>query len=169
MSKMMAKCSQDMRDALSVLMTNLIGPQEHGLIDAAREQGLAYNQRVQKKGHGLGSPHVWIYGGVVEWLVANLDPDTPEPQAKALKAHLAEFAELEPDEKAEVCKFFKVSKTFKSDFARITLALDNRATEIRSILIKQLEHHNFIIKTGRAPASYMERELQSWIESMDPK
>ena len=169
-SKMMANCTQQLRDVLSVVMDNLVGPSESGVADAAREQGLTYNSRVQSRGHGLGSPHVWIYGGVLEWLVKNIDKEeTPDPEIAALEEHLRAYGELDPEAKAQECKFFKLTKTFRTENCRITLALHGKAAEVRPIVIKQLQKHGYDLKSGRAPASYMERDLQQWIEAMDPK
>ena len=78
------------------------------------------------------------------------------------------YSELDPDDKAEVFRHFKVTKTYKSDQARITLstAPDSETLKLRSALIQAFARRSFVKKAGKAPASFMERDIQTWIESL---
>jgi hypothetical protein len=172
LSKLLMQQTQNMRDALSVLMDNFLGDGGHDLVDNGKSQGTAYNSAIEEKGkgHKLGSPHVWIFGGCLTYVVSIILEDKKKgpitPDQQVLVDFLAAYSDLSPEDKGQGIKFFKITKTYRSDVARITMALSGDLGAVRKGLVKEFERHGFGIRSGRAPASYMERDLQRWLELM---
>eukprot|EP00959_Pyramimonas_sp_CCMP1952_P170808 3569256-Pyramimonas_sp.AAC.1 len=59
-----------------------------------------------------------------------------------------------------IIRLTKVDRCFDQDKRRITLCLQ----EYRKEVIGALQQLGAELKSGRAPASHMERELQEWLE-----
>ena len=56
----------------------------------------------------------------------------------------------------------------KSDTVRLTLALghNEKTYALRMALMDETAAANFELKQGKAPASFMERDLQRWLEAL---
>ena len=161
------KQAQEMRAGQAIGMDCFLGDASEGIVTKAREQGLAFQEKTKVKGHGPGSPLVWVLGGVLETIV-NTDKEAGRKgEAEGcLSASLKHYSELDPDDKAEVFRHFKVTKTYKSDQARTTLstAPDSETLKLRSALIQALARRSS--RRRAVPASPMERDLLTWIGSL---
>ena len=75
----------------------------------------------------------------------------------------------------EVVKFFRLTKCFqkkedasagKAEQVRVTMAFSSsqESQRLRALMLKVLEDKGYVVKTGRAPAGYLARDLQQWLE-----
>ena len=62
----------------------------------------------------------------------------------------------------ETIQFCRLDKMYRADSKRITLATRN--AEWRATISKAMENVGWTRKFGRAPASFMERDVQQWLE-----
>ena len=67
-------------------------------------------------------------------------------------------------EKHELVQFCRLDRTYAADKRRLTLAV--RISELREALAGALTQLGAERRFGRAPPSFMERELQQWLEAM---
>ena len=128
--------------------------------------------KVQKRGHGLGPPHIYAMLGMLEGFASLAVPDAD----KALET----YKKLTTEQQTKLLLFCRVSKVYKEEFARVTLAFSHlpEGLELQAKIgqfIKALPAATqdqpdpetaWERKMGRAPASHQERELQRMLEQM---
>ena len=68
------------------------------------------------------------------------------------------------EDKGEAFLFCRLDRTYSADTKRITLSV--RDSEWRTTINKAMEEAGWKRKYGRAPASFMEREMQQWVEEL---
>ena len=66
--------------------------------------------------------------------------------------------------KGEAFMFCRLDRTYSGDTKRITLAV--RDPEWRQTINKAMDELGWVRKYGRAPASFMERDMQQWVETL---
>ena len=161
MMKMLLSLAQSRRNIEGVLFDVLIVPQDLPEVLKMTEQGSLYNQEVQKrgKGHGLGAPHLWIFGALLESLLLRKESIGAHNFAE-LQKFKQKLTTLEYAQKMDIIKFTKVDKCYDQGKRRITLCI----AEARPELLSALQQIGAELKSGRAPASHMERELQEWLD-----
>ena len=126
MSKALLAQAQMMREVMSIVLDCWLDPNDSELAEASKDQGVAYNDLVKEKGrgHGLGSPHVWTFGGFLKALVQKCEKANGLPaqevreEAKTLRACLEEFEKMTLQSKAEKIRFYKLAKTYKLETVR---------------------------------------------------
>ena len=171
MSRSLLQQQQLMRDVLAIVLDCWLGSGDNAASEGSKSQGIAYNEAVKNKGHGLGGPWIYTFAGfVVGLLEDNSKVGEADRQSLAvLKDFYKEYDVMPIAAKQEMIRFFKVRKTFKSEVVRVTLAFgikNEKSEKTRSAFFQEMEVNNWTLKQGRAPASYMERDLQDWMESL---
>ena len=68
------------------------------------------------------------------------------------------------EEKGEAFMFCRVDRTYNGETKRITMAI--RDQDWRKTINKAMEERKWDRKYGRAPASFMERDMQQWVETL---
>ena len=69
-------------------------------------------------------------------------------------------------EVAELVGIFRVSKVYDKDKRRLTITLAPHLLAERKLISGCLDQLGWPKKEGKAPASHMERELQSFLEEL---
>lgn len=165
------------RDVCSVIFLTYLVASAEAVIEQAVDQNQSYNQAVQKRGHGLGPPHIWTFGGLltaaneaVEGLDAEVGKD--EEDLKKVKEWgarlLKEYGDASKELKQELVLFCRISRTFKDDSHRITLAFGTSepGKNLREYVQKAFGLLEYEQRFGRAPPSHQERSLQHFLEDM---
>ncbi|CAK0905960.1 unnamed protein product [Prorocentrum cordatum] len=158
---MLLSLAQSRRNIEGVLFDVLIVPAELPEALKMQEQGSAYNAQVQAKGkgRGLGAPHLFVFGGLLEALLLR-QQSIGKVNFEKLTEFKARLQSLDYEEKMDITRFTKVDRCYDQGKRRITLCLQEGRKEV----IGALQQLGAELKSGRAPASHMERELQEWLE-----
>ena len=115
---------------------------------------------------------MWTFGGFLKALVQKCEKANGLPaqevreEAKTLRAFLEEFEKMTLQSKTEKIRFYKLAKTYKQETVRLTLALGKSTDKVREALLTCMEMRDFSLKQGKAPATFMERDIQTWWETM---
>ncbi len=117
----------------------------------------------KEKGHEHGPPHIWKFGGALAALVERGESIGAQHFEK-LKQYLAEHGSYTIAEKSEEVQFFRCEKMYDASNMRILLQIARMST--RKQFIDSLKQTGAVLKYGRAPKTYNERDLQAWLESM---
>ena len=75
-----------------------------------------------------------------------------------------EVERMTNEEKGEAFMFCRVDRTYNGETKRITMAI--RDQDWRKAINKAMEELKWDRKYGRAPASFMERDMQQWVETL---
>ena len=86
MLKQVLKLSQGRLDVAAVEFDTILVKTELKITDTMSEQTEAYSEAVKKacKGHKLGSPHVWAWGGLVCGLITHYSDKIVDKNLAAL-------------------------------------------------------------------------------------
>ena len=131
------------------------------------EQGQAYQREVKKagRGHQLGPPHPWMWGGLVSALHAKGEA-VGSRNAGVLKDHNDVLEGMTMVEKLELVRICRLDKTYQEGFKRVSITLYGNEA-LRLAIIGALEQSGATRKQGKAPASFMERGIQMWLEALE--
>ena len=175
LTKSCLHCLQTGRDLCSVVFLCFLVETVHPVVEAAKTQGAEYQAGTSgKKGHGLGPPHIWVYGGILTQMVeslkeAKVDEDEEMPDQKMVEwgeQLLEEYSKASLEDKQKVIIFCKMSKCYKEEHHKLTLAFspDEGGKNMRNFFLKGAAALGLDQKFGRAPPSHQERQLQQFIE-----
>ena len=116
------------------------------------------------KGHGLGPPYFYAFGGLLQALIKK-KAEIGASNATVLEKYfgILEAATTEA-EKHELIQFCRLDRMYAADHKRLTFAA--RTSDLRGALGSSLTQLGAERRFGRAPPSFMERELQQWLEAL---
>ena len=83
---------------------------------------------------------------------------------KALTEFQTEYQHMDIYSSSRVVRLFKVDKMFQQDQKRVSMYIFG---PIGKDLVEATTKAGATLKVGRAPASYMERELKEFLEAME--
>ena len=138
---------------------------EHDVVKSMREQMRRYNEGVQAagKGHTLGPPQIWAWGGLIAGLQKQ-EAAVGAANAATLKGCLKQLDSMSMDPKCDDARFCRVDRTYQSEQARITLAVDRSG--VRDPVVSALQQLGAARKYGRAPLTQLSRELHQWLDTV---
>ena len=169
--KSQLQCRQKIAAIEGALFDTLLGEEVAGdpLVLGMSEQTSLYSREVKEKGrgHGLGPPHIWAFGGLGTSLV-KLGGRVGASTAEKIKGFMEEYDQMSVADKCEAVRYCRLSTTYKSTDRRITLCLAP-CHPVRHSLLKAMEELKWERKFGKAPKNFMERELQEWLEVLADK
>ena len=127
---------------------------------------MKYSEKVKTRGHGLGPPHLYTFGGILAGLATMVkDTENMDPIQKVIDSYI----EKEATSKGETIKFCRISKVYDSSKYRLTMAFSPTAEAMAARQAVMSALHNmkdFEHKQGRPPPSFMERELADWLQAL---
>ena len=131
--------------------------------DVVREQTRRYKEGVQAagKGHTLGPPQIWAWRGLIAGLQKQ-GAAVGAANAATLTGYLKQLDGV--DTKCDHARFCRVDRTYQSEQARITLAVDRSG--VRDPVVSALQQLGAARKYGRAPPTQLSRELQQWLDTL---
>ena len=166
MVKQILNSAQTGRDLMGVLYDTWIVPIECQMIQVAKKQNMKYSEKVKTRGHGLGPPHLYTFGGVLAGLASMVkDTENMVPVQQVIENYI----EKEATAKGETIKFCRINKVYDSSKFRLTMAFSPTAEAMtaRQIIMTALhKQQEFEHKQGRPPPSFMERELADWLQAL---
>ena len=166
MVKQILNSAQTGRDLMGVLYDTWIVPIECQMIQVAKKQNMKYSEKVNTRGHGLGPPHLYTFGGVLAGLASMVkDTENMVPVQQVIENYI----EKEATAKGETIKFCRINKVYDSSKFRLTMAFSPTAEAMtaRQIIMTALhKQQEFEHKQGRPPPSFMERELADWLQAL---
>ena len=106
-----------------------------------------------------------IEAGQVDTMKA--EKDNTSQEYALLKKASESMEVMSTEQKAELCRFFRVNRCWKEAQSRITFAYtpSKEGQELRLVMIAILKAMGFEFKVGRSPPGHLERELQAWVEA----
>lgn len=163
--KQVLKLSQRERDISGTIFDTFLLPTDAVESTKMMEQTGAYGKAVADKGksHDYGPPHIWAYGGLIAALLSR-GPSVGAMNYQKLTEHMQRLETMTVDEKCDAIMYCRLDKTWVQEQRRITLAI--RDPELRRVVLDSLVQSGATRKTGRAPRSGMERELEAWLENL---
>ena len=97
---------------MGIVCGTFLFPTEHGVAEAAAEQGRLYNEAVSTKGHGLGDPHLYIMDSIID-LLSKMD-EAPQPLVAMLSTYAA-WSVTQRSEHVRMCRVVKLLSKWASD------------------------------------------------------
>lgn len=158
LARMNLNQAQTLRDLTGALFDTVIVRTDLPFVARMEEQGSTYAATVKQRPE-IGPPHVWIFGSMVEGLVA-VGPEIGKKNSEELTAFLGEYSDLDPVGKHDMVKYCRRVVTWDKTLTRLVLCI---SCPVRRAILDSLTQLGGIRKVGRAPASGQERDLQSWL------
>eukprot|EP00959_Pyramimonas_sp_CCMP1952_P337398 7065430-Pyramimonas_sp.AAC.2 len=166
MTKQLLRLSQQNREIMGCVFDTFLIPANSNIILRAQEQTSRYAEAVKVKGQAdkLGPPHIWAMAGVLAALKEKGDT-VGVKTAQDLMNSMNEMEAWTVDQKCELIMFCKIDKTYQKDTKRLTVCFRN--IQFRQIILSALSQvPDTRRKHGKAPPTFMERELQAWVEGL---
>ena len=167
MAKLALKNAQVMGDLSNALVDTFLVPSSHTVIKKMGEQGQAYQREVKKagRGHQMGPPHPWMWGGLIAALHAKGEA-VGSRNAATLKEHNEALEGMTMVEKLEIIRICRLDKTYQDGFKRVSITIYGNEP-LRLAILGAFEQSGATRKQGKAPASFMERDIQMWLEALE--
>ena len=160
--KMVMQLMQGSRDTAGAVFDTFLAPSQDDLIQAMAIQGRRYAKTVENPGHGLSSPHLYVFGALLK-AIADLQLD---PRDKELYDRYEGFS---VEQRALTIRLCKQAKTYDSEVRKMVMAFGSGgvAQEFKERELQvMISRANWSCKVGRAPPSHMEREMSKFLENM---
>ena len=161
--KLSLKGAQSLRDLGGAVFDTFTGSTTLAEAASMSQQTTVYAKKTKEagRGHKFGPPNIWAAGGLIHSLMKR-GAAVGAAYADQIKAIWEAWEKMDIPEKCEVIQFCRLDKMYRADSKRITLAIRN--AEWRVTINKAMENVGWTRKYGRAPASFMERDVQQWLE-----
>ena len=136
--KQCLRTEQDTRSLCGALFDTIIMAKEHDVVKSMREQTRLYKENVQTagKGHTLGPPQIWAWGGLIAGLQKQ-GAAVGAANAVTLTGYLRQLDGMSMDAKCDHARFCRVDRTYQSEQARITLSVDRSG--VRDSVVSALQ------------------------------
>ncbi|CAK0847697.1 unnamed protein product, partial [Prorocentrum cordatum] len=171
MSRQTLRSAQQLRELQAVIYDVRLLAETCSIVLATQEQTSNYADHVKgKKDHDLGPPHIYSLGGALK-TYADVKPGTPgfsmpEPLHKELNTAFAEYDKWPMEQKCDLVLHCRVEKVFQRGMRKVTVAF--RDPQFRIMMNKAFEcAEGAEKKVGKAPPTFLERDLQEWLEGME--
>ena len=147
-----------------------LGPADAPEVTQMAAQTACYSAetKAKGKGHGLGPPHLWSFGGLLLAL-SERGVAVGAQNAEILAVWKAKWQDMSLEERSEIARYCRLAKTYKqegkAELRRITVCL-SQAHPLRAAVVGAMQQVGWERKLGRAPKSMQERQLQDWLEAL---
>ena len=162
MMKLLMQTVQGQKDVMGAVFDTWLAPSKDTLILAMTFQGRRYAHQVKEPGHGLASPHLYVFAALLK-AISDLALDLLE------KVKYEDYEKMTLEEKCQVIRLCKQAKTYDDEVKKLALAFGSGPTTVaykERVLAVPSKKSNWTYKMGRAPPSYMERELTKFLQDM---
>jgi len=165
LTKQILRSAQTDRELWGAVVDTGIVDTTSPLVVCSSEQTVLYNDTVQAKGsgHGVGPPHIWAFGGQLSAMNKNKEilGERLWPLVHDICTY---YGEMTIAQKCEVVKICRKDKMFDSKKTRLTVVITDKA--IRDVFLQCWDKMLVSRKWGKAPPTYLEREIQNWLEAL---
>ena len=158
MVKLLLQLAQGSREVMGAIFETFLAPETDTVIVAMSKQGKRYAHLVKEGCHGLGTPHIYVMGGLLNALATENEAN-PNPVMTKLEE---EYKNMEIARKEELVRLCKVAKLFRTDCKKVVLAFGPgpEVAELKNIVVAALRSRkDWEYKVGKAPQGHMERLL----------
>jgi hypothetical protein len=162
MMKIILQLSQTSREITGILFYTWTLPDSDIFSKNLSVQGRRYNYMVQTPGHGLGSPHLYVFGSLLMTIVSlNLNP--------ADKTLQSDYEAMTMDQRSDVIRLCKLAKLFQPDQRKLALTFGNGPMgqrykdRVLEVLLGSGRREGWVYRPGRPPSGHMERLLGGWL------
>ena len=164
--KQVLKISQGQKDLWSAVMETVLIEAEGDILKNMKLQTTAYNLRLENKEAtpaAMGPPHIYAMAGLMKAIV-----ETKEAVGKKNMEEMNEvytkYMGMKVEDRATMIRVCRTDKMWRADQRRLTLFLADQ--QISQLVVECLVQLGNTRKQGRAPATYLERELQEFVEAL---
>ena len=111
-----------------------------------------------------GPPHIYALGGLLKAICHRGDKELDPVIFANMTNLMNRYEAMTVTKRAEMCKVCRTDKMWRADSRRLSLCIADG--EALQELVAALVAIGATRKQGRAPATYMERELQEYVEAL---
>ena len=111
----------------------------------------------------MGPPHIWAAGGLMKALLSHAQ-ELGKRNFEELQKVYESYEGMSIAERANLFRVCRTDNMWKSSQRRLSLFLAD--SSISNLLVACLQQTGAVRKQGRAPASFLERELQEFAEAL---
>ena len=167
LTKLTLKNAQELGDLRACVYETWLLKASSAEVVNMTEQGAAYATQVKKKGrgHNLGPPMAYIFAGLMRALIGRGE-GIGTRNLEQLKEGMEAYDGEEMEDALEYIKMCRVEKTYLEGTRRLTFCIRGKKDLKRAVIAALGQTERSERKMGRPPPSFMERDLQGWLESM---
>ena len=167
MLKGMLNLFQRMRTVEGVIYKVWLLPADCKLTKAISAQGKNYADKCRQEGasHGLGPPHPYLVGGMLDIMLAEKSA-LGEILLKPIEEMSEKWDTMEMDERCDLMPHLQLSKCYDKEKMRLSIHLENLPVQVSKSMTMILGLMGGERKMGRAPASAFEDQLEMWLDSV---
>ena len=163
MMKQVLKNSQTCREIVSCIAEVVTIQADGAECKGMRLQTAAYQQKVEQGEPPMFPPHLVAFAGLLDAIVEKGEV-TVGSSWKDVKFMKDEYDNFDTDHRIDMCKMCKNEKMFRTDLRKVSLVIVHPRCER---LLEALVALGAQRKMGKAPAGYMERDLQEWLQAIE--
>jgi len=160
--KQTLKNSQLLRMLMGVVLEVFMVKTESQEAINMRKQTVAYSKLLETK-DDLGPPNIYAFAGLIDSLVSRADEMNKET-ADDLANFKRFYDKADKEQRADLVRHCQLERVYRADLKKIVFAVRHN---IQEAVAKALTTLGAERKQGRAPAGYLERDLQEWVEAID--
>jgi hypothetical protein len=158
--KQVLRLSQQGRDISSIVIDTFIIKAEEEEVKAMKLQMVAYNQLEDEN---KGPPHLYAFAGLMIALLKRGE-SLGAKNLKDLQALKDDYDLLELEQRGEAVRFCRVDKMWRQDMKRLSISVSE--PRVAKVVAAALVQAGALRKQGRGPSTFMERELQEFMEAL---
>jgi chemotaxis protein histidine kinase CheA len=158
--KQMLQLTQGQRELQGALYDIITLPANSEMATVCHRQGKRYSTAVSQRGHGLGPPHLYVMGALLDYLFG---------LNSTFKQSMDAYEALSLTGRSELIKICRIAKLFNPELKKLVLMFGPgpEAQSLRKKILEELTQiDRFELKCGQAPKGHMERELQEWLVNL---
>ena len=125
-----------------------------------------YNSKLENKESTpaqLGPPHIYAMSGLMK-AIMEMKEAVGKKNLEDMAELYTKYTNMKVEDKASMIRVCRTDKMWRADQRRLTLFLADQAAS--QLVVECLVQAGNIRKQGRAPATYLERELQEFLEAL---
>ena len=159
MVKQLLQTTQISRELQGIITEVFILDAEEEICKSMRAQTVAYSRDQPK-----GPPHIYAAAGLINTICLMTKEQLGEISLNKLTELKKDYDQATITERSEMVRHCQLHTLFRQDRRKVTIVLRHQfAEEITKAMVLRGAEQKF----GKAPAGYMERELQEWLLALE--
>ena len=119
---------------------------------------------VEKQQQPLGPPHLYCFAGLLKAMISR-GVEVGKKNNEGLKEAQEMFDKASLSDRQAICQMCKVEKMYKNENKRLVMSFGS--ADLARLITDSLVQTGAEQKYGKAPPSYLERELQDYLECFE--
>ena len=156
-------CMQANRDYESILVDVGLVAKDSNLVKKMKQATTEWNEQVKRDGksHQHGPPHLRAWAAL---LLALTEEDVGAANKQLIQKAHASFQEMTSEEKGLNVRMCRMKKCYDKNLMKLQFAVRGSLEALRGTVRGALAQCKVDMKSGRAPATALERKLQDLLE-----